>query len=61
MNHVFETTAPSIKNFLVKHKTALTVVATATLCLAVNRIAMSQHDQFLKDNDLYDEFYNSEI
>ncbi len=46
-----------VKNFVNRHKVAITVVATSTVWYALNRMALKQHDEFLKENDLYDEFY----
>lgn len=50
-----------IRNFIEKHKTALTVVGTtvvtSTLWYQINRYALEQHDEFLREKDLYDEFY----
>jgi hypothetical protein len=48
------------KRFVVRHKTKIAVIATATVCLAVNQIAVKQHDDFLKEHDLYDAFYTPE-
>lgn len=48
------------KKFVVEHKTAIAVTATAAICIAVNRVALKQHNDFLRDHDLYDEFYASE-
>jgi len=48
------------KKFAADHKVAIAVVATTTVCFAINRVAMKQHNDFLKEHDLYDEFYRSE-
>lgn len=55
-----ETTVNPVMKFVRRHKTAIAVTATATICLALNRIALKQHDEFLKEHDLYDEFYTPE-
>ena len=55
---MFEKTKTSVKNFVEEHKTAIAVATTATICLVINRIALSQHDEFLKEHDLYNEFYH---
>lgn len=47
----------SAKNFVVKHKVAIAVVTTASICLVINRMALSQHDEFLRENGLFDKFY----
>jgi hypothetical protein len=59
MNKV-QQTAAAAKKFVVRHKTAVAVVATASVCVALNRVALQQHNDFLKEHDLYDEFYASE-
>lgn len=45
------------KNFVAAHKTALAVTATAVICIAINQRALQQHNDFLKEHDLYDTFY----
>lgn len=47
----------SLRNFVVKHKTAIAVTATAVACLAVNQIVVKEHNEFLKKHDLFDEYY----
>jgi hypothetical protein len=47
----------NFKKFVEKHKVAIAVVSTAGTCLYLNRIALKQHDDFLKEKDLYNEFY----
>lgn len=47
----------STKNFVVKHKVAIAVTATALICGKLNKMALHDHDQFLKEHDLYDEYY----
>lgn len=53
-------TALTAKNFVVRHKTAITVVGTAAACLYLNRLALKQHNEFLKEKGLYEEFYTPE-
>lgn len=48
------------KHFVEKHKVAIAVVSTAGTCLWLNRVALKQHDEFLKEKDLYNEFYYPE-
>lgn len=51
--------AVKAKNFVVKHKTAILVTAlvvTTTTCVLM-RSGIAQHNQFLKDHELYEEFY----
>lgn len=47
------------KNFVQRHKVAITVVVTSTCWIAINRSALKQHNDFLKEKGLYDEFYTS--
>ena len=47
-----------IKNFIERHKVAIAVTTTTVACVVVNRIALKQHDEFLREHDLYDEFYS---
>jgi hypothetical protein len=46
------------KTFVQKHKTALAVTATVIVCAAISKAGMKQHDDFLKEHDLYDTFYD---
>ncbi|MFL6416815.1 MAG: hypothetical protein ACJ74Y_14220 [Bryobacteraceae bacterium] len=57
MNRIVQKAASSTKKFVIKHKTALAVTATAALGLALNKSALKAHDDFLKEHDLYEEFY----
>lgn len=52
-----ETRITRVKNFVERHKVAISVTTTAATCLVLNRIALRQHDEFLKEHDLYDTFY----
>jgi hypothetical protein len=36
---------------------SITMVATSTAWYAINRVALKQHDDFLKERGLYEEFY----
>lgn len=47
----------STKKFVVKHKVAIAVTGTAVICLSLNRLALAQHNDFLKEHDLYEAFY----
>jgi hypothetical protein len=57
--------AAAPKNFVVKHKTAIlvTVAVTSVAAAVTFRTGLVQHDEFLKEHDLYDTFYdlNTEI
>lgn len=57
MEPVTETRFSRIKNFIDRNSTTIAVATTATLCLVANRIALKQHDEFLKEKGLYDEYY----
>lgn len=43
--------------FAEDHKVGIAVTATAAVCVALNRLALKDHDNFLKEKGLYDEFY----
>lgn len=45
------------KKFVADHKVAFSVTATALACLSLNRFALRQHNDFLKEHDLYVKFY----
>lgn len=49
--------AISTKNFVKKHRVAIAVVTTTVICAAINRQALGQHNEFLKEKGLYEEFY----
>ena len=53
-------TLATTKNFVVKHKVAIAVTGTAVFCLYLNRLALAQHNDFLKERGLFDEFYTPE-
>jgi hypothetical protein len=53
-------TAVSTKNFVVRHKTVVAVAVTATVLTAINHKALDQHNEFLKEHDLYDAFHTPE-
>lgn len=55
---MFDKAKTSVKKFVAEHKTAIAVTTTATVCLVLNRVALAQHDDFLKEHGLYDEYYN---
>ena len=50
----------TVKKFVAKHKVALAVTGTAATCLTLNRLALKQHDDFLREKGLYEEFYLAE-
>lgn len=61
MDTIEETTPkPKKKNFVQRHKVAITVVVTSAFWITMNRLALKQHNDFLKEKDLYEEFYVTE-
>jgi hypothetical protein len=48
------------KNFVQRHKVAIAITGTAASCLYLNGVALRQHDEFLKEKGLYNEFYEIE-
>jgi hypothetical protein len=50
----------STKRFVNRHRVAIAMTGTALACLYLNRLALEQHNDFLKENGLYDAFYNFE-
>ena len=54
----------SAKNFVARHKIAITVastaVATTGICVYAYREGVEQYDEFLKEHNLYDQFYSFE-
>jgi hypothetical protein len=59
MNPVKKTVV-STKNFVARHKTAVAVTVTVLVLQAANRKAWNLADEFLKEHDLYNEFYHPE-
>lgn len=53
-------TLVSTKNFVVRNKTALLVATAAIAVIAIQQKGMKQHNDFLKEHNLYDSFYASE-
>jgi hypothetical protein len=53
-------TAVATKNFVVRHKTVVAVAVTVAVMNTINHKALNQHDEFLKEHDLYDAFYAPE-
>ena len=53
MNDKFTTA----KKFVARHKVAIAITGTALTCLAINRLALKDHNNFLKEHDLYDLLY----
>lgn len=49
-----------VKNFVGRHKVGVAIISTAGICLVLNRTALRQHDEFLAEKGLLDEFYSPE-
>jgi hypothetical protein len=49
----------SVKKFVVAHKTALAVTATAVISYSIHHAAIKDHNDFLAEHGLLNEFYNS--
>lgn len=47
----------SVKKFVVNHKVAIAITVTAVTCIALNKSALRQHNDFLKEHGLFDAFY----
>lgn len=52
--------ALSTGRFVERHKTSIAVGITAAVCLKLNRLALADHDSFLKEHNLLDKFYGAE-
>ncbi len=46
-----------VKNFVDRNKTAIIVGTVGLSAIVLQRIAINQHNKFLKENGLYEEFY----
>lgn len=57
MNNIAKKAYVRTRKFVEDHKVGITAATTALVCLKLNKMALRDHDQFLKDHDLYDEFY----
>lgn len=55
-----KTKLSNIKKHFVTHKTAYAVLGTATICLAINQRALREHDAFLEEKGLLQEYYAPE-
>jgi len=47
----------SAKRFVSAHRVAIAVTATTAVCVALNQMALRSHNDFLKEKNLYDEYY----
>jgi len=57
-----KTTLTKVKKHFVAHQTqyAWTTAGVATLVVIMLRLGLSEHDDFLKEKGLYEEFYTPE-
>lgn len=54
---VIETSrSQKIRAFVQRNKVLLAVTATTAVGIVVNKIALREHEEFLKEKGLYDEF-----
>jgi len=61
MDEIEETVVPPKKpSFVKRHKVAIAVVATSAFWIAVTRLSLKSHNDFLKEHDLYDAYYTPE-
>lgn len=56
MNHI-KSVARSTRKFVADHKVAVAVVVTALVAVKFNHMALREHNDFLKEHDLYEKFY----
>lgn len=59
MNNVKQNPLVATKNFVVKHKTKILITTTvvSTTAAVLMRTGIAQHNEFLKQHGLYEEFY----
>lgn len=50
----------SVKNFVDRNKVALIVGAVAITGIVIQRKALKQHDEYLKEHGLYEDYYTLE-
>jgi hypothetical protein len=55
-----KTKAVATKNFVKKHRVAIAVAATSTVWFALQVRTASEFNEFLKEHDLFDEYYAEE-
>lgn len=53
-------TARAIKGFVYRHRVAVAVVATSAVWIAINVSNSNALDEFLKEHNLSDEYWNIE-
>lgn len=50
-------TVAATKKFVRRHKTAIAVASTAAVSLALHVVAAKEFNNFLREHDLYDAYY----
>lgn len=50
----------TVKKFVRRHKTAVTIAATATVCYAIHRSAVNDWNDFLHETGMTDLYHNFE-
>lgn len=58
MNETIAKATTSTKNFVSRHRVALTAAATATACIVVQMKITNHWNDFLQEKGLSDEYYN---
>jgi hypothetical protein len=59
MNRIKKTLSAT-KTYVADHRVVLSVTVTAAACLYLNHLALKDHDEFLKEKGLLEEFYTPE-
>ena len=49
----------STKKFVYRHRVAIAVTITTAICLKLQAEVVEDHNNFLKEHDLYEKFYTS--
>lgn len=57
MEEYAKKTASAVTGFVYRHRTGIAFAATTLGLIAVNRLAIRDHDNFLKSKGLYNEYY----
>lgn len=58
MNETVTNAASRVKNFVSRHKIAITVAATTTVCVVVQMKITKDWNEFLTEKGLLDEYYH---
>lgn len=46
-----------MENFVKRHRVGIAIAGTTAFCVFMNRVALKQHEEFLADKGLLEEFY----